>query len=105
MERTRVWKGAVKPESRDEHERFITFLNSPEAAVQYAKFFLTGYTLAQDDDDLTVVLKAEEPQAFIRFLRNHRMWPEFWEFRANDPSGADPPDEQVRVRWRREAVQ
>ncbi len=105
MERARVWKGAIRPGSQGEHEQFVAWLGSSEAAVQYAKFFLTGYTLAQDGDELTVVLKAEDPVAVIRFLRNRRMWPEFWEFRANDPSGAEPPAEQVRVRWRPEEAE
>ena len=101
MERTRIWHGHVKPEQRDEHEQFIEWLNTDEARVQYAKFLLNGYSLAQQGDDLTITLAAEEPPAIIRFLRNPRMWPEFWEY---DSAGGDadaPPEESVRVRWRR----
>ena len=101
MERTRVWQGTVKPEAGAEHERFVAWLGGDEAATQYRKFLLTGYTLAQRGDELTVTLAAEEPLAFIRFLRNHRMWPDFWEYRPAEPSG-DPPGGEVRVRWRRE---
>jgi hypothetical protein len=100
MERTRVWHGHVKPGHRDDHERFVAWLNTDEARLQYAKFLLNGYVLAQLGDDLTITLAAEEPPALIRFLRNPRMWPDFWEY---DSAGGDeqPPDEAVRVRWRR----
>ena len=100
MERTRIWRGTVKPEAREEHERFVAWLASDEAAVQFHKFLLTGYALWQDGDDLAVELAAEEPLAFIRFLRNGRMWPEFWEYRAT-PAEADAPGGEPRVRWRR----
>ena len=99
MERTRVWRGTVKPEARDEHERFVAWLNSDEAAVQYQKFFLTGYTLAQNGDELTITMAAEEPLGMIRFLRNHRMWPDFWEFGSAEGQASDPG--AVRVEWRR----
>ena len=101
MERTRVWRGRVKPEHRKEHERFVAWLATDEAAVQYAKFLLNGYTLAQQGDSLTVTLAAEEPPAIIRFLRNPRMWPEYWEYESAGGDGAGVPDEAVRVRWRR----
>jgi hypothetical protein len=101
MEQTRVWRGSVRPEARDEHERFVAWLDSDEARVQYAKFLLTGYSLAQHDDELTVALSAEEPVALIRFLRNPRMWPEFWEFRSAEREAAEVPPDSVRVRWRR----
>ena len=101
MEQTRVWRGALKPEAGEEHERFVTWLNSDEARVQYAKFMLTGYSLAQQDDELTVTLSADEPVALIRFLRNPRMWPEFWEFRSAEREAPSVPPESVRVRWRR----
>ena|SRR5687767_8086919 len=101
MERSRIWRGRVRPEARAEHEQFVEWLGSDEAAVQYAKFLLNGYSLAQEGDDLTITLAAEEPPPIIRFLRNSRMWPEYWEYvsASSDPSGV--PDDAVRVRWRR----
>jgi hypothetical protein len=102
MERTRVWHGRVKPEHRDEHERFVAWLGTDEAKVQYAKFLLNGYSLAQSGDELTITLAAEEPPPIIRFLRNARMWPEFWEFISAGGDAPELPDEAVRVRWRRE---
>ena len=101
MERTRVWRGTVQPEARDEHERFVAWLNSDEAAVRYAKYGLTGYTLSQQGDELTISMAAEEPTQVIRFLRNPRMWPDFWVFQTATPEPRDPAMDDVRVRWRR----
>ena len=101
MERTRSWHGHVRPESREEHERFVAWLNTDEARVQYAKFLLTGYSLAQKGDNLTITMAAEEPPAIIRFLRNPRMWPEFWEYDSAGVRDESVPDEAVRVSWRR----
>ena len=102
MERSRVWRGRVKPEHRDEHERFVQWLGTDEANVQYAKFLLSGYSLAQQGDDLTIVLAAEEPPPIIRFLRNARMWPDYWEYLSTSGDAPDVPDDAVRVSWRRD---
>jgi hypothetical protein len=101
MERTRVWHGRVKPESHDAHEQFIDWLGTDEAKLQYSKFLLTGYSLAQHGDDLTILLSSEEPPAVIRFLRNPRMWPDFWEFQPGSTDVPELPAEEVRVRWRK----
>ncbi len=101
MDRTRVWRGRIKPGHRDEHEQFVAWLQTDEAAVQYAKFLLNGYSLAQQGDALTVTLAAEEPPPIIRFLRNPRMWPDYWEYLSAGGDAADVPDDAVRVRWRR----
>lgn len=101
MEGTRIWRGRVKPESREEHEQFVAWLGTDEAKVQYAKFLLTGYSLAQQGDDLTIAMSAEEPPPIIRFLRNPRMWPEYWEYVSAGGGALDVPDESVRVRWRK----
>ena len=104
MEGTRVWRGRVKDGARAEHERFVEWLNGDEGRLQFSKLLLTGYTLAEDGDQLTITMSAEEPPPIIRFLRNARMWPEFWEFEAAGPGGAAAnPDGggTVRVQWRR----
>ena len=101
MERTRVWHGRVRPGAHEQHEKFVEWLGTDEAKVQYAKFLLTGYTLAQHDDDLTILLSSEEPPAIIRFLRNPRMWPEIWEFRPGSTEVPELPADEVRVRWRK----
>jgi hypothetical protein len=100
MEGTRVWRGRVRDGSREEHDRFVEWLNTDEARLQFGKFLLTGYTLAEDGDALTITLAAEEPPPIIRFLRNPRMWPEFWEFESAGAGGASAAGTE-RVRWRR----
>jgi hypothetical protein len=102
MAGTRVWRGRVKPEARDEHERFVGWLGSDEARLQFRKFLLSGYSLAQQGDDLMVTLSAEEPPPIIRFLRNGRMWPDFWEYVGAGPTPTSVAGEPtVRVRWSR----
>lgn len=104
MSRTRAWFGTVRPEAVDEHEKFVAWLQSDDAATQYAKYGLSSYVLSQAGNDLSVRFAAEEPPSVIRFLRNPRMWPEFWEFRSADPidePGDADRDGDVRVRWRR----
>ena len=101
MERTRVWRGTVRAESADEHERFVAWLGTDEAESQYAKFGLTSYSLAQSGPDLAITLGAEEPTSVIRFLRNARMWPDIWEYRPAEPSDMPEPAGTVRVSWRR----
>jgi hypothetical protein len=102
MDGTRVWRGRVKPEHRAEHEQFVAWLGTDEARVQYAKFLLNGYSLAQQGDDLTITMTASEPPPIIRFLRNPRMWPDYWEYLSAGAPTDDVPEETVRVRWRRE---
>ena len=104
MEGTRIWRGRVKEGLRDEHERFVAWLNTDEARLQYGKFLLTGYTLTEDGDALTITLAAEEPPPIVRFLRNGRMWPEFWEFESagtGAPTASQTGAGTIRVQWRR----
>lgn len=106
MEHARVWLGRVVSGKDQEHEAFVHWLQSDEAASQLAKYLLTGYSLAQHGDLLKVVMRAEEPLAFIRFLRNQRMWPQCWEFvaagRSEQEAGGPGEDHgDVRVEWRK----
>lgn len=101
MDGTRVWRGRVNPEHRKEHEQFVTWLGTDEARTQYAKYLLNSYSLAQQGDDLTVTMSASEPPPIIRFLRNPRMWPEYWEYVSAGSATDEVPEDAVRVRWRR----
>jgi hypothetical protein len=101
MDGTRIWRGRVDPEHREEHEQFVAWLGTDEAAAQYAKFLLNGYSLAQQGDDLTVTMTASEPPPIIRFLRNPRMWPDYWQYVSARSGADDVPESAVRVRWRR----
>ena len=51
-----------------------------------------------------MILSAAEPPPIIRFLRNPRMWPDYWEYVAAGPADADAasaPEEAVRVALKR----
>lgn len=102
-EDTRVWIGHVEPGHEAEHERFIGWLTSTDAAAVFRRRRLTEYTLAQDGSHLTVVFKAPhtgDPRVMIDFLRYPGLWPDYWQF---EQSGQTPSADQgeVRVRWRR----
>lgn len=99
---TRVWLGRVRPGREAEHEAFVAWLRSPEAAGWFGRY-LDGYTLRQADGELEVVLRADEPLDFIRFLRLPKLWPSFWEYVGAGPPGALGPNAEVRVAWERPA--
>ncbi|MCC6175014.1 MAG: hypothetical protein IT305_06895 [Chloroflexi bacterium] len=90
----------MRADAGEEHERFVRWLHSDEAALQYQKYLLSGYALAQAGNDLTISLAADEPQPIVRFLRNPRMWPEFWEFVGAGPGDTEVPPGALRIRWR-----
>jgi hypothetical protein len=103
-EHVRLWLGKVAAGKTPEHEAFVTWLSSDEAAQQLAKYLLSGYRLYQHNELLKVEMRAEEPLTFIRFLRNSRMWPPFWEFVAagrSDSGGQAEDHGRVRVDWKR----
>lgn len=101
----RLWLGRVAEGQGEQHETFVRWLQSDEAQSQFAKYLLTGYSLVQHGELLKVVMRAEEPLAFIRFLRNPRMWPPCWEFVTAGRADHDTPESleehgEVRVDWR-----
>ena len=99
----RVWNGSVRIGADGEHRAFVAWLQSEDGRQLLARSLLTGYSLVERDGQLTVRLAADEPPAIIRFLRNHRFWPEFWEFKSADPSQALGQDLDSAVRWRRQS--
>lgn len=104
----KVWLGCVVEGHASAHEDYVSWLCTDEAATQFAKYGLTGYSLMQHGDLLKVIMRAEEPLAVIRFLRNKRMWPDFWEFTAPgraEVEETEPPEVggDLRVRWRASA--
>jgi len=103
VEGTRTWQGRIKPEAREAHETFVAWLQTDEARTQFSKFLLTGYSLHEDADTVTVTLSAAEPPPIIRFLRNSRMWPDFWEFESAGRGTDATTAGTERVRWRRPA--
>ena len=104
---TRVWIGRVSSGHESDHQRFIDWLNGPEAAEIFRRRRLNEYQLIENNGELTVVFKAPhtgDPRIMIDFLRYPGLWPDYWEFvrggRAEDepiPAGGT-----VRVHWRRD---
>ena len=100
MERT--WTGRVAEGRQAEHERFVEWLASQEGQTQLSRALLSGYRLVEQEGRVTVTLGAGEPPPLIRFLRNRRFWPEFWEFESAAPDAAVGPGGRQRVVWRPE---
>jgi hypothetical protein len=98
MERT--WTGRVRGGSEADHERFVDWLRSAEGGEFLRRALLSTYRLAEQDGRVTVRMDADEPPKLIRFLRNRRFWPEFWEFESADPAVALGPAARERVAWR-----
>jgi hypothetical protein len=99
MERT--WSGRIRPGAEPEHERFVEWLASDEGRTMLGRALLGGYRLHEADGRITVRLLADEPPPIIRFLRNHRFWPEFWEFESAEPGRAVGPRAHERLAWRK----
>jgi hypothetical protein len=104
-EDTRVWVGRVSSGHAAEHEAFVAWLNSPEAADIFRRRRLTEYELSENDGRLHVTFKAPhtgDPRIMIDFLRYPGLWPDYWEFERGGPD--EPPEPgQVRVHWKRDA--
>ena len=50
------------------------------------------------EDDLEVIFKSEKPSIIAGFLKNKRMWPDYWEFLG--PGEADvPADKPLVFHW------
>lgn len=103
-EDARIWVGRVASGHEEEHERFIEWLNGPEAEAIFRRRRLTEYELTEANGTVTVLFKAPhtgDPRIMIDFLRYPGLWPEYWEFvrggRA-DPR-QEPPQGTVRVHW------
>ena len=97
MERT--WTGRIRPGAETEHERFVTWLASDEGQTTLGRALLTSYRLDEADGRITATFGADEPPPIIRFLRNRRFWPEFWEFESAEPGQAVGPGARQRVAW------
>jgi hypothetical protein len=105
-EDTRIWVGRVKSGHQAEHERFVQWLNGPEAASIFRRRRLTEYRLSEGGGTVTVLFKAPhtgDPRIMIDFLRYPGLWPDYWEFvRGGQPDTESlPADGVVKVQWRR----
>jgi hypothetical protein len=97
MERT--WTGRIRPGDEQGHQQFVAWLSSDEGAASFSRALLTSYHLVEQDGRLTVSFAAPEPPVIIRFLRNRRFWPEFWEFESADRAAALGDGALERVHW------
>lgn len=97
MERT--WTGRIRAGAEAEHERFVGWLDSAAGRTALGRALLTGYRLEESDGRVTVRFAAAAPPPIIRFLRNRRFWPEFWEFESADPTQAVGSGARERLAW------
>ena len=100
-EDSRVWNGRLEAAHEAEHERFITWLNSPDAQEVFRRRRLNEYTLRQTGDKVSVVFTAPhtgDPRIMIDFLRYPGLWPDYWVFENTD---TDSTNGDVRVHWKR----
>jgi hypothetical protein len=94
------WSGRVQSTADEQHDAFVAALRSPESAELLGKYSLTEYAMYQRDRELEVIFKSEKPEIIAGFLKNKRMWPDYWEFEA--PGTADvPADKPLVFRWTR----
>jgi hypothetical protein len=94
------WSGRVQAGAEAQHDRFVEELRTPASAELLGKYSLTEYAMYQRADDLEVIFKSEKPEIIAGFLKNKRMWPDYWEFEA--PGEADmPADKELVFRWTR----
>ena len=73
-------------------------LQTPDAANLLARCSLTRYAIYQDGLDLEIVFTSQKPSIIPGFLRNKRLWPEFWEFTQPGTEG-DPAGKTLRFQW------
>jgi len=94
------WSGRVQRGAEQQHQAFVAELRTPESAELLGKYSLTEYAMYQDGSALDVVFKSEKPPIIAGFLKNKRMWPDYWEFEA--PGDTDVPNKPLVFKWTRE---
>jgi len=95
------WVGTIRAGSKREHDVFVEGLRSEAGADLLRRCNLTEYALYQQALDLTVVFRTERPSILAGFLRNRRMWPEFWVFSHPGQEGAEDGRPLI-FRWTRD---
>ena len=88
------WRGTIQAGRETEHDAFVERLSTPDGADLLRRCGLTSYALYRDGDDLSVVFRSAEPSIIAGFLKNKKLWPDFWEFtnpgQEGDVAGATP---------------
>jgi hypothetical protein len=93
------WSGRIQAGAEQQHDEFVKALHTPDSAELLRKYSLTEYAVYQMGDDLEIIFKSEKPEIIAGFLKNKRMWPDYWEF--DSPGEADVPDKPLVFRWTR----
>jgi hypothetical protein len=75
-------------------------LRSPAGADLLRRCSLTYYALYQRGQTLDVLFRSDKPSIIAGFLRNRRMWPDFWEFEG--PGDGSEPGVTPEVEWQRD---
>jgi len=91
------WSGSVQAGAEKQHEAFVAGLRTPESAALLAKYSLIEYAMYQRDHALDIIFKSEKPSIIAGFLKNKRMWPDYWEFEARGET--DGPDKPLVFKW------
>jgi hypothetical protein len=60
---------------------------------------LTHYALYEHESSLDVVFRSDKPSIIAGFLRNKKLWPDFWEFGA--PGAEADESGPATFEWRR----
>lgn len=81
------WTGQLRAGSEAEHDQFVDSLRTPAAASLLTRCGLTHYALYRNGLELEIHFASERPSIIAGFLRNRRMWPEYWEFKAPGQEG------------------
>lgn len=94
------WAGSIRPGFEGAHEQFLDGLRADEGRALLQKCGLTAYTIYQSRWELEVIFKSDRPMIIAGFLRNRRLWPNFWEFtRAGEKD--EPEDKPLIFQWAR----
>lgn len=76
------WHGSLRPGAEPEHRLFLEQLRSAAGADLLRRCGLTRYSLYEHGEQLDIVFRSNRPSIIAGFLRNKRLWPDYWEFDA-----------------------
>ena len=93
------WHGSLRAGSETEHRAFLDQLRSAAGADLLHRCGLTRYALYERGNQLDVVFRSEKPSIIAGFLRNKKLWPEYWEFGA--PGSESDLSAAPTFEWRR----
>ena len=92
------WRGSLRTGSELEHEAFVRWLESADGADLLGRCNLVYYALYEALPKLRIVFRSNRPSIITGFLRNKRMWPDYWEFEGSADAG-DFVNDTPRFQW------